>query len=256
MNTISKLILVILTIENFPTAVFDKLGLLHGNVVYKIRNKNLKFIARAGTEDLAEIVVVGSGSEYDMKLINLPTQPVIVDLGAYIGDFCIPTARKFKDKCKIYALEPDKENYEILIKNIGLNKIHSIYPQNIAISDYTGKGYLKKDKLTTDGYYLDRLIDKITNCKISTLSGALNKYKLNKIDLLKMDIEGGEYKIFLHKDSLNYIQKNVHYIFMEYHNIDKKNNSSLIKKIIKQKFSIIRETKNTFTLENLNWKND
>lgn len=244
-----KLILLIKTLSNFPTALLDKMGRLHGEVVYKIRGENIQFFARAGTEDMAEIVVVASGYEYDIKNIILPRLPIIADVGGHIGTFSIFMANVLKDKCKIYAFEPSKGNYRIFLRNINLNKIHSVIPKNIAISDFVGKGYLKTDAMNTDAYYLDQS-SKDYNCRVSTLPKEL---RAKKIDLLKMDIEGAEYNILLHRESFEYIVKSVHYIFMEYHNVDNKKNYSLIKNKFKNKFKIIRERRNILTLENLNW---
>jgi FkbM family methyltransferase len=255
-NMLFKIILLIKTLSDFPIAFLDKLGVFKGELVYKIRNKNMQFIARAGTEDMAEVVVVTSGYEYDLNNVKLPKKPVIVDLGGHIGTFSISMARRLKDKCKIYTYEPDKENYGILIRNIALNKIHSVYSKNVAISDYVGKGYLEKENMNTDAYHLGLSKKKNTNCVVNTLSQALRAYKIKKIDLLKMDIEGGEYKIFLHKQSFDYIQKTVHYIFMEYHDIDDHYNYFLIKRKLEEKFFVINKRANIITLENSNWKRD
>jgi FkbM family methyltransferase len=256
LNKLFKLTLIVKTIENFPTAILDRVGLLHGKIIYKIRRRNMRFIARAKTEDLAEIVVVTSGYEYNTKLIHLPKKPEIIDLGGHIGSFSISMADMFKDKCKIYAFEPDKENFAMLLENVALNKLHSIKAKNIAISNFVGKGYLKNEKMNTDAYYLDSSNNENSNCLISTLSTAMQPYKIKRIDLLKIDVEGAEYKIFLHKPSLSYIQKNVHYIFMEYHDIDNHYNYSLIKKVIESNFLILNKRTNILALENLKWKYD
>lgn len=248
-----KLFLLIRTLVNFPTAILDRVGFFRGRIIYKIRNNNLKFIARGGTEDMAEIVVVLSGYEYNTKNIKLPRFPTIVDLGGHIGSFSIYMAKNLKDKCKIFTFEPEEKNYSILKENILLNKLKSIRVNNLAISDYRGKGYLKKEKLNTDAYYLGTS-RKIKNCEVSTLENALKDYKLQRIDLLKMDIEGGEYKIFSHKPSLDYIKKSVHYIFMEYHNINNHLNYSLIEETIKKNFYILNKRGNILTLENITWE--
>lgn len=250
MNLLIKLILVISSIKNFHQAILDRLGLIHGEVVYNLRN-NTKFYARCGTEDLAEIAVVASGSEYNMKNILLPKNPIIIDLGGHIGTFSIPTAKTFKDKCKIYSFEPDNKNYELLKKNLTLNKINSVVVSNVALSDYIGEGYLKTENMSTDAYYLSKSKNR-KNCLVSTLYNESKKYKIKEIDLLKMDIEGEEYNIFKHKESLDFILKNVHYIFIE---VGPAYKSSRIKKIIDKNFLTINRNKNVLTLENLNWKN-
>jgi FkbM family methyltransferase len=249
-----KLFLLVKTIQNFFTAFLDAFGLLHKDVLYKIRNKDLKFYARAGTQDMAEIVVVASGSEYDLYDIkSLLVNPIVVDIGGHIGTFSIPLAKMLKNKCKIFIFEPDKDNFDLLLRNIKLNKVNSIFPKNIAISDYVGGGFLKTQGINPDAYSLDKS-RKDFNCKVSTLSEEMQLKKITKIDILKMDIEGGEYKIFSDKKSLNFILKNVHYFFMEYHNIDRHYNYSLIQKIIENNFRVINKHGVTLSLENLHWK--
>lgn len=250
-NILFKSILLIKTIENFPIAFLDKLGLLKGEIVYKIRGENIKFFARAGTQDMAEIVVVASGSEYDLDDIkSLLKNPVVVDIGGHIGTFSIPLALMLKNKCKIFIFEPSKDNYNLLLRNIKLNKVCSVFPKNIAILDYVGEGFLKTQGINPDAYFLDKS-RKDFNCKVSTLP---EEMKSKKIDILKMDIEGGEYKIFSDKKSLDFILKNVHYFFMEYHNIDSYYNYSLIQKTIENNFRIIDKHGVTLSLENLHWK--
>ena len=253
MNLLLKLFLLVKAIDNFPTAILDKLGFVSGEVVYKMRGKRLMFIARGGSADMSEIAMVASGSEYDLNLLKLPQNPVAVDLGGNIGTFSIPFAKSFKQS-KIFTFEPDADNYKILLQNIKLNSASQVHPINLAISDYKGEGYLKKENLGTDAYQLDPK-SKITNCLVTTLPLAMLSKKIKKIDLLKIDIEGAEYNILLHKQSFDYIKKNAHYIFMEYHNIDSHHNYSLIKNLIEKNFKILDQHGVTLALENINWKN-
>lgn len=249
-----KLLLSFKSIVNFHTVILDKTKILHGEVVYKIRNKKTQFISRAGTNDVVEISLVLSNYEYNLKLIQLSSNPVIVDLGAHIGSFSLFLDSVLRGNCRIYAVEPDKGNFSLLTRNIELNNVHSIISKNYAISDYTGKGFLKKNNLDTDTYYLDKVENQVTNCKVMTFSRTMRECKISKIDLLKIDIEGGEYKIFLHKPSYQFIAKNVHYIFMEYHNLNSQFNYLFLKKTFERDFRNINKKNSVLTLENLNWK--
>lgn len=62
-----------------------------------------------------------------------------------------------------------------------------------------------------------------------TLGDIIVKYKLDSIDFLKMDIEGGEYDVIESMDDM--ISKKIHQISIETHNIEK--NPHLIRKLIK-----------------------
>lgn len=245
MNLISKLILVIQSIYNYPQAVFDRLGLIDGEIKYRLKN-GVSFYARAGTEDLSEIAVVASGTEYIFTNIKIPKNPVIVDLGAHIGSFSIPAAKKYKDKCKIYSFEANEDNFRLLSKNIKLNNVKSIVAANIAISDYNGIGFLKTKNLNTDAYYLDKNSKK-SNCRVNTIPSALGKAGVKKVDVLKMDIEGAEENIFKHSDSNNYIKRNVKYIFIE---VDVDYEVTEMKEVIEKNFEKINRNKNVITYKN------
>ena len=61
----------------------------------------------------------------------LPLDPVIVDCGANCGNHTIFYASFSK---KVYAIEPIKSSFDILLKGLSLNKIKNVVPFNMAIS--------------------------------------------------------------------------------------------------------------------------
>jgi len=233
----------------------DKLGFVKGFVIYSVRGGNSQFVARAGTEDMAEIVVVSSGHEYRLDLIKLPDRPQVVDLGGHIGTFSILVDKLTKGKATVYSYEPDEDNFRILSCNLLINNVKSVKAYNSAISNYNGKGYLKREKLNTDAYYLDSKTNGSSNCEVMTLKKALSKYEPITIDLLKLDIEGGEYDLFDHAETLEFILKKVHYICMEYHDISSKKNYSRLRKVIEPNFTVVYKRGNVLILKNPNWKN-
>lgn len=255
MSILFKIILVIRTIENFPLAILDKLGLTDGLHVYKIRNKKLQLIARSGSEDMAEIAVVTSGLEYPLHILPKLKNPIIFDVGAYIGDSAIYISDFFKNKCKIFSFEPDDENYRFFKINMLLNNIKTVNIFNIGISNYNGKKYLQKGGRQHDAYNFSNKKNKNSLlCSVMTLQQSAKLLNIKKVDILKMDIEGEEYKIFKDKKSLHWIIQNVHYVFMEYHDVDKHKNFSLIQDIVENNFKILRKSNNILCLENKEWK--
>lgn len=250
MNTIKKLFLVVKVIKNFHIAILDRLGIIHGTVLYKLRDPKIELYARAGTEDIAEIAVIASGSEYNLDLIKLSKSPTILDLGGHIGAFSIPVATKLNNVCTIHTFEPQKDNYKLLLRNIKQNKAISIHPQNIAISNRNGKGFLHSITKNTDAYYLEKKSKKKPNCVVKTLPDSLKNYKISTIDIVKIDIEGGEYQLFQHLDTMEFLRNHAKYIFMEFHNIDEDQNYSVIEKATKGSFRVIEKTSNTVVLKN------
>ncbi len=123
----------------------------------------------------------------------------ILDLGANIGYYTLLLSSLVKEQGKIYAVEPLPKNFENLKKNLGLNpKLKSnVILENVAISDTTGEAdffvgiihnvgsLVKTDKAQTE-----------QTIKVKTI--AISEFLKNKpkIDLLRMDIEGAETKVF------------------------------------------------------------
>jgi FkbM family methyltransferase len=248
MDSIKKLILVVKTLSNFWIALLDKIGFIKSEVIYSARN-GLKFIARGGTEDMAEIVVVVSGDEYRISPLSLSKQPIIFDLGGHIGTFSISMAKRFK-AAKIFAYEPDSDNSSYFQKNIKLNKIKNVTLVNSAVSNYVGDGFLKKVNLKTDAYFLEDNKKSVLNCAVTTIQEEARKYNLSKIDILKIDIEGGEYAIFNDKKSYSFISKKVKHILIECHNINRDKNEKKLIALIKKNFTLKNHYKTVYIFEN------
>lgn len=121
----------------------------------------------------------------------------ILDLGANIGIETI----KFKfffPKSKIIAIEPEKNNFEILKKNtINYDNIHL---ENRAISNKQTEVYLKNNSKNISSNYNESFFvtNEITTSRIKTISipYLIKKYNLERINILKSDIEGYERNIF------------------------------------------------------------
>lgn len=249
MEHVIKLLLTVKTLKNFHIAILDKAGLLRGTVYYETRS-NLKFKSRAGSEDMPEIVVVVSGDEYHMEKVTLTENPTIVDIGAHIGSFSLLCFKLFGSASRIISFEPDKNNYKLFLENLKINNAKNVESENIAISNYHGNGFLNIESMNTDAYYLEVNESKKINCKVNTLYSEASRRKIKKIDLLKMDIEGGEYALFFDDKTYNFLKKKVNYIFMEYHNLDKKNNINSLRKKFRNDFKVIHSNKSVLTLKN------
>ncbi len=70
---------------------------------------------------------------------NLRRNQTFVDVGANVGYFALMASRLVGPDGKVYAFEPGKEAYRLLVKNIELNKCTNVIPIQKAISSQTGK---------------------------------------------------------------------------------------------------------------------
>ena len=132
------------------------------------------------------------GNVYE-TIFKVEEGDVVMDVGASIGPF----SYLLRDKKiqHLYAIEPSLPQIETLIKNIGATP-HTIIPnvigdKDLAIDSYFGLGY--KDKSF-----------KVVEAK--SFMDVVNEYKIDKIDFLKTDCEGGEYNILKVKNNLENLE--------------------------------------------------
>ena len=191
---------------------------LRVNKNIKIIFKNKEYYIRTHEHDL-EVLISNLGKEFEfLKDIKLSENQFIIDAGAYIGASSIRFSQLFKHH-KVIAIEPFKENYDLMLKNI--KKYENIIPINSALvpSNYTDEIFLYKSKTGAWGNNIlqntfdDRNLDVINKVNKIDLSSLLKQYK-KKISILKLDIEGSEKMIFENdKDIL----KDIDIIIVELH---------------------------------------
>lgn len=149
---------------------------------------------------------------FDHRYYDFPlpfTPKTILDLGANAGFTSIFFARKYPD-ANIVAVEPVASNLEILHKNVELNNVAvDIVPAAVAIED----GYVSMDVSGLD--YGHRVVDdplqstektKLTKVEAISVQSLMNRFQWERINLLKVDIEGYEKRLFtINCDWLNFV---------------------------------------------------
>jgi len=131
----------------------------------------------------------GDSLRYDY---NLNENSVVIDLGCYIGEFTDNIKNKFN--CKIYSFEPIKRFYDICFDKFNNDSKIKIYKSGLSNDnkkvDFTIGGeassMFSNEKKPEIGVDLIKIDD------------FLLQEKIEKVDLLKMNIEGGEYDLLEH----------------------------------------------------------
>ncbi len=148
-------------------------------------------------DDLCMIIEIYMTHDYSEKL-NYKINPwdVVVDIGAHIWLFSIYAAIQW---ARVIALEPELRNFGFLKKNIELNNFQeSITPLNYALYSKEWKGNVVFSAWNTWGHEVKITTDSTAGQEIQMISinQLLELQKLDHIDLMKIDIEGGEFPIF------------------------------------------------------------
>jgi len=122
------------------------------------------------------------------------SSPVILDCGANIGVSVLNYKRKYPDS-KVIAFEPDPKIFPILKNNLINNSLSNV--QLVEAAVWIKKGRFQFFCEGADG---SKLILDDQNCsdRIEVQTVDLSEYIDQKIDLIKMDIEGAEFEVFSH----------------------------------------------------------
>lgn len=197
-------------------AIKKKLG--SSNDLLRIEREEIKapFFLRLLTSDLPTFDQVFTDNEYDCDTANPPK--VIVDAGANIGLAAIYFTNKYPD-AKIIALEPEQSNFELLKENV--SPYSNVIPVHAAlwhkneeinlIDPGLGKwGFMTETKNAAEG-----LVGSTRHSvQAMTIDKIIQDFSLEKIDILKIDIEGAEKEVF--SDTSSWIER-IDSIIVELH---------------------------------------
>ena len=167
---------------------------LIGNVTLKNRD-GIFFCGR-------HIFNVWAGSDsYEKELrdyFNIK-KGIFVDIGANLGKYSVIVSKRMNKKGKVIAIEPHPYNFKMLEKNIKLNKLNNVILKELACSNSKDISDFYLDEVGLKGGGGHSLVKIIGKNKISvktdTLDNILRELKIKKIDLVKIDVEGGEINV-------------------------------------------------------------
>jgi len=202
---------------------------------------NLNVFLRKGSSDVEVFEQVLVNQEYFPLLEKLSFTGShnikIVDCGANIGLSAMYFNLYFKQKTELYLLEPFQDNLSLIKKNLEENSISATVLDKAL---WTSNGKLSLDNSFRDGKEWSLTVKEDVKGKIQgiTLKELMLDLDLTEIDILKVDIEGSEFPVFIEsKENLSCLNK-VKYLFMEIHD-DIGDRKRLYEVLITQNFEIV-----------------
>ncbi len=132
-------------------------------------------------------------SDEDQKRL-FPDAKTLVDVGANIGQTA-KTYRGLFPQADIWSFEPFPGTFESLRKALDDSRFH---PQPIALSDQIGTTQLNVGAVTITNSMLRRETDTGSSIEIKTdtLDHFCSVNRISSIDILKVDVEGAEDRVF------------------------------------------------------------
>jgi FkbM family methyltransferase len=162
----------------------------------------VEFITPSLQESVGFYLLIDGVYEYellDFILSKIQTGSVFIDVGANIGCFTLPVAKNLNAGGRVIAIESSPSVFPYLKRNVTLNGLSNISLIQCAASntdwqevpfyeapvDNFGMGSL-------GAQFHDKPIPVITR----TLDGILCEQRIDRVDLIKVDVEGFEAAVF------------------------------------------------------------
>lgn len=173
-----------------------------------IENQKL-YIDKFDTTISERLVLSKKWEDYETRLFKkaISKGDVVLDIGAHIGYYTLIASKLVGKDGLIFAFEPDYKNFKLLKKNVKKNNRTNVLLVNKAVTDRKGKIKLYLNKQNTGDHRIYDSKDGRERVTVGTirLDEFFKKFK-KEVNLIKMDIQGAEYKTL--KGGLNLLRNN------------------------------------------------
>lgn len=133
---------------------------------------------------------------------------IVFDIGANLGSHTLPIAKSIGSEGKVYAFEPVPWALDKLKKNLSLNSFKNVLIQPVALSDYVDENAefsLRASFKTTSETPVNNdgslnhnwwhASEKV-KVRVETLDNFVACENIKKLDVIKLDVDGFEVKVF------------------------------------------------------------
>lgn len=159
----------------------------------KIKSKNIVSINGFDIEASKDSIVYSFLVEqysYD-NIVKAKEGDVVFDVGAYVGDTALWFSRSVGHRGKVYAFEPEPENFKKLKLNLERNRTQNIVPLQLALSDDEGEMIISGGG---GGATVANDVNGIP-VMVTTIDKFVEDNNITRVDFIKMDVEGHELNV-------------------------------------------------------------
>ncbi len=192
-----------------------------GTISLRLPNSKRLYLRTDGNDGIAQILYHGGLYAYEgdtirlfMKLLKY--SDIVFDVGASTGIYAL-IAATYNPIIKVYAFEPAPRTFDCLKNNVEINKLQNLYIDSIAITNYDGNDtfYITSHDIPIDSSLRQdhRKVHKAISVHVLTLDTFVKTNNIEKVDLIKMDVEANEYKVL--EGATNILEKDKPIIISE-----------------------------------------
>jgi len=123
----------------------------------------------------------------------------VIDVGANMGLYTLFAAQRVGEQGRVVSLEPSSREYSALLHNVELNQFRNVMALPVAASDSCGTQDLLIAMFERSGHntlgnfgYDTTALDHRQTVQTITLDSLVDENAFERVDLIKMDIEGAE----------------------------------------------------------------
>lgn len=191
------------------SAIWDLRTVLFGRGLIRSVLADGSVICHPAGTSIAKMLFVGNFETAEISFVRNSLKPgdIFLDVGANVGIYTLIASRLVGAAGHVYAFEPSRREANLLRHNIALARLENVTVIEAALSDRSGTARLA---IADDGglnsfadtHRADRRIESWQEVETIRLDDFVRNYAVEKVDFIKMDVEGAEKLVLEGADQL------------------------------------------------------
>ncbi len=178
-------------------ATWRLLSLRRRPVIVNFRDLGFRLELPAEWRGMSKLAYVfREDAEPELRRLGVVVPPggTAIDVGAHYGDYTLALSRLVGSYGRVVAVEPLRHALEVLHRNVALNQCSNVTVEPVGLGRDPGRAVLHlhadPSRATLGELEQD---DGSESIEVTTLDHVVHRAGLQRVDFIKLDIEGGEY---------------------------------------------------------------
>jgi len=176
--------------------VYPIWGLFSGYFIGKtttVRTQGLSISVHAGDGLGFNLLTQGTWEAFKTELFKkcIRSGMTVVDVGAHVGLYSLVAAALVGPEGRVYAFEPEPQNYDLLQKNIKANGFTNVIPLRKVVQDRPGTAKLYLHPERSELHSVRKLRKGAKAIVVEAIS-LDDFWGGQRVDIVKIDVEGAE----------------------------------------------------------------